>query len=177
MYFEHLQIMYLTGKQKSDPNGKECSRTLFFNPFAKTWFLRNRSLFSNLRVYQVSIVSFLFIIWIMINTSSTYNISFMYSLHSLYNNTRVTCSSAVSGHPSSSFLSPNLSPRKQFPWPPSVPRPRPTRKTCRWCPTCSNERVLHLPIYISVCLSVRRPASLSHPLSLSVYKYFFSFNG
>ena len=45
-------------------------------------------------------ISFLFIIWIMINTSSTYNISFMYSLHSLYNNTRVTCSSA----PSSSWL-------------------------------------------------------------------------
>ena len=47
-------------------------------------------------------LSFLFIIWIMINTSSTYNISFMYSLHSLFNNTRVTCSSALSGHPSSS---------------------------------------------------------------------------
>ena len=29
----------------------------------------------------------------------------MYSLHSLYNNTRVTCSSALSGHPSSSFPS------------------------------------------------------------------------
>ena len=42
----------------------------------------------------------------MINTSSTYNISFMCSLHSLYNNTRVTCSSALSGHPSSS-LSPS----------------------------------------------------------------------
>ena len=40
----------------------------------------------------------------MINTSSTYNISFMYSLHSLYNNTRVTCSSALSGHPSSSLF-------------------------------------------------------------------------
>ena len=46
-------------------------------------------------------ISFLFIIWIMINTPSTYSISFMYSLHSLYNNTRVTCSSALSGHPSS----------------------------------------------------------------------------
>ena len=52
----------------------------------------------------ISIISFLFIILIMINTSSTYNISFMSSLHVLYNNTRVTCSSALSVHPSSSFL-------------------------------------------------------------------------
>ena len=36
------------------------------------------------------------------NTSSTYNITSMSSLHSLYNNARVTCSSALSGHPSSS---------------------------------------------------------------------------
>ena len=52
----------------------------------------------------ISIISFPFIIWIMINTSSTYNISFMSSLHFLYNNTRVTCSSALSGHPSSSLF-------------------------------------------------------------------------
>ena len=52
----------------------------------------------------ISIISFLFIIWIMINTSSTYNISSMYSLHSLHNNTRVTCSSALSGHRSSSLF-------------------------------------------------------------------------
>ena len=34
-YFENLKIIYLTGKQKSDPNGKKCSRARFFNPFAK----------------------------------------------------------------------------------------------------------------------------------------------
>ena len=51
-----------------------------------------------------SIISFLFIIWTIINTFSTYNISCLYSLHSLCNNnTRVTCSSAHSGHPSSSI--------------------------------------------------------------------------
>ena len=63
--------------------------------------------FHLLRIQHIiSIISFLFIIWIMLNTSSTYNMSFMYSLHSLYNNTRVTCSSALSGHPSSSFWVP-----------------------------------------------------------------------
>ena len=40
----------------------------------------------------------------MLNTSSTYNMSSMYSSHSLDNNTRVTCSPALSGHPSSSFF-------------------------------------------------------------------------
>ena len=56
-------------------------------------------------IISISIISFLFIIRIMLNTSSTYNISFTSSLHSLYNNTRVTCSSALSGHPPSSFCS------------------------------------------------------------------------
>ena len=68
-------------------------------------FLHFLFVFHLLRIeYIISIISFLFIIWIMINTSSTYNISFMYSLHSLDNNTRVTCSSALSGRPSSSYV-------------------------------------------------------------------------
>ena len=49
-------------------------------------------------------VFLLLIIWIMINASSAHNISSMYSLHFLYNSTRVTWSSALSGHPSSSFF-------------------------------------------------------------------------
>ena len=66
-------------------------------------FLLFLFVFHLLRIQHIiSIISFLFIIWVMLNTSSTYNMSFMYSLHSLYNNTRVTCSSALSGHPSSS---------------------------------------------------------------------------
>ena len=67
-------------------------------------FLHFLFVFYLLRIeHIISIISFLFIIWIMISSSSTYNISFTYSLHFLYNNTRVTCSSALSGHPSSSF--------------------------------------------------------------------------
>ena len=73
-------------------------------------FLHFLFVFHLLRIeHVISINSFLFIIWIMINTYSTWNISFMCSLHSLYNlnlynNTRVTCSSALSGHPSSSSI-------------------------------------------------------------------------
>ena len=68
-------------------------------------FLHFLSVVHLLRIQHIiSIFSFLFITWIMINTSSTYNTSFMYSLHSLSNNTRATCSSALSGHPSSSFV-------------------------------------------------------------------------
>ena len=68
-------------------------------------FLHFPFVFHLLRIeHIISIISFLFIIWIMINTSSTYNISFMYSLHYLYNNPRVTCSSALLGHPSSSHI-------------------------------------------------------------------------
>lgn len=78
---------------------------LFMSVFGcRSLFLALSFVFRLLRMeHIISIISFLFIIWSMINTSSTYNISFMY-LHSLYNNTRVTCSSALSGHPSSSFF-------------------------------------------------------------------------
>ena len=47
-------------------------------------FLHFLFVFHLLRIQHIiSIISFLFIIWIMLNTSSTYNMSFMYSLHSL----------------------------------------------------------------------------------------------
>ena len=52
--------------------------------------------------FHSSPISFLFITWIMINTPSTHNI---YCLCTTSNNTRVTCSSARSGHPSSSWWS------------------------------------------------------------------------
>ena len=58
----------------------------------------------------------------MINTSSAYNISFMCSLHSLYHNTRVTCSSALLGHPSSSFHKPEPTKRNASSYPKEFPR-------------------------------------------------------
>ena len=54
-------------------------------------------LYSLLSVHHL--ISFLFITWIMINTPSTHN---TYCLCTTSNNTRVTCSSALSGQPSSS---------------------------------------------------------------------------
>ena len=72
-------------------------------------FLHFLFVFHLLRIQHIiSIISFLFIIWIMLNTSSTYNMSLMYSLLSLYSNTRVTWSSALSGHPSSSLVFPAI---------------------------------------------------------------------
>ena len=57
--------------------------------------------------HSISIVSCLLIIWIMINTSSAYNVYLLCAPGSLYDNTRVACSSALSGHPSSSYFNNN----------------------------------------------------------------------
>ena len=56
-YFEHLKVMYLIGKRKSDRNGKKCSKALLSIRFQKPsfWEINHVFLFSNLRVYQVCV--------------------------------------------------------------------------------------------------------------------------
>ena len=70
-------------------------------------FLQFLFVFHMLRIQHIISITSLFIIWVM--PQYIFNLQhilcFVYSLHSLYHSTRVTCSSTLSGHPSSSCCS------------------------------------------------------------------------